>query len=151
MGFVAFSNKAMEFESFRKAYNVTCDDVRNCLSGENRNKKVVSLIDDLNLLKEMNAAKNEAPEFLRDQFLVKGNRYFVFTSHILTASLSLETYMETHSGCTVLLKKLPVVPSLVVAIKTLREVITALKALYYGLSPDRQSQNVAKRGHRSHD
>jgi hypothetical protein len=146
IAFAARKDKSVQFDAFRNTYYVTRDVIDDWLNSSN--EPIVLLVDELNLLEGLGAAtqprpdleqprtRMDVPSFLKKNFLVGPNRYFIFTSHVSSTSAKLSVYMDSVSGRTVLIKKLPVVTSLLDARKKLKiPKLSAVMTIYCGLSP----------------
>jgi hypothetical protein len=146
IAFAARKDISLQFDAFRKTYYVTKDVIEDWLITSN--EPIVLLVDELNLLEGLGAATQprpdleeprtrlDVPKFLKKNFLVGPNRYFIFTSHVSSTSTKLSVYMDSVSGRAVLIKRLPVVTSLLDArIKLDKPKLSAVMAIYCGLSP----------------
>jgi hypothetical protein len=91
----------------------------NCLHGDNDEKKRIGA---------------EFARFINKVFLGNKGRYFVFSSHIVPASLKLTIYMENMGNRDYVCQQLPVIDDLTVCNELLHldQKLNARKALFYG-------------------
>lgn len=99
----------------------------------------ILLIDELNLLVELNKRDSsvaiEFAFFLRT-FLTLENRYFIFSSHVLSTTGRLMDFMERFNSRQVDVQELPLIPSLSIAREIFKHpLLSAREALYFALVP----------------
>jgi hypothetical protein len=95
-------------------------------------KPCVLLIDELNNM----PPSSQLASFLKTNFVNKRNRYLIFSSHVVSTTTELAAFMETASSRQVLVRHLPLIPSLEVAKKNFSwPALNAREALFYGLVP----------------
>lgn len=104
------------------------------------NTPCVLLIDELNNLTEMgnagSAAGQEMADFLKSEFLSRRNRYFVFSSHVISTVGKLMMFMDSNSNRAVMLHQLPLIPSLAAVNEAFNyHELTDRVALYCGKIP----------------
>ena len=130
-----FEKSIDQFEAFRYA-KCSPENVKNYL----KSTPCILLIDEINLVegileKESVAGENFA-DFVKDIFLCRKNRYFIYSSHVLNFIGKLSLHMESVSSREVIVKQLPLIPSLDVARVNFKySTLTDREALYYGLLP----------------
>jgi hypothetical protein len=97
------------------------------------------LIDELNNLKALGTDMDKArdcAEFLKEVFVSRENRYLVFSSHVVTTTTQLSSFMESFSSRRVEIRALPLVPTLSEAVKNFDWAdLNARHLLYYGIVP----------------
>ena len=123
-----FGQSLVQFEAFRSQWKVRAKDIEAWLG----NQPCVLLVDELNNLPQ----SWHLADFLKRNFVSPANRYLVFSSHVLAASSELAAFMESYNSRQVILREIPLIPSLQVAAETLRwPSLNAREALYYGMVP----------------
>ena len=125
-----FGQSLQQFKDFRGKCNATASDIEKWLG----NQPCVLMIDELNNLPQ----SRRLAEFLKSNFVAPANRYLVFSSHVLTTTRELSAFMDGSSGSKrgVLLRELPLIPSLQVAASNFNwPSLNAREALYYGMVP----------------
>jgi hypothetical protein len=100
----------------------------------------VLLVDELNNLKSLERYGDESARecafFLKKMFLNLKNRYLVFSSHVVSTTLQLSTFMESSSSREVILRTLPVIPKVTIAAQNFKWTeLNAREVLYYGRVP----------------
>ena len=101
--------------------------------GKKDNVPCILLVDELN---NLNVDRNCA-RFLKDVFLKDEGSFLVFTSHRVSLVSDLDEYMqgsEESSHCGIMLRELPLVPSLGEA-ETLKQGISPMGTLFFDLVP----------------
>ena len=129
----------MDFEQFREAFFVTKESVKRWLGSQTT--PCLLLVDELNKLdvlrkknNDVTAAK-EVASFLKRHFLREQNRYFVFSSHILSLTDKLAISMSSPSDRPVIVHTLPTT-GLKDAVKAFNfDRLSPMEALYCGLAP----------------
>jgi hypothetical protein len=112
----------------KQNWNFTAHQVEEWLG----NDPCVFLIDELNNLPQ----SRDLAEFLKRNFVSRRNRYLVFTSHVLATTGELSAFMDSASSRQVILRPLPLIPSLKEAAHNLSwPSLNAREALYYGMVP----------------
>jgi hypothetical protein len=91
----------------------------------------VLLIDELNQF----SLGSAVVRFLKDNFLVNAGRYFVFSSHLFTTTTQLSQLMETNSNRGVIIRALPLIPSVDDASTKLNRNVPVEVAFFCGLIP----------------
>jgi hypothetical protein len=121
-------NHVKVFGSFAENTTIRANDVVEWLGEE----KCTLIIDELNLVDmDLNFAC-----FLKDNFLVKGGRALVFSSHVISINNLLTSFMHSPSERAVVTVKLPLAQNLYQAKKALElHSLTAHEALFLGLIP----------------
>ena len=127
-----------KFDDFRKDYCVTEDNVVEWLGEE----PALLIVDELNNLEKLAGNETDSEtlrmaNFIKEHFIKKLGRYFIFSTHILSTLECFGVYMEhsSNSDRGVLLQELPLVEDLASA-KALNENLKgAREAIYYGLMP----------------
>jgi hypothetical protein len=125
---IAYANlkdQNMDFFQFRKKNFLTFESLISWLA----NKDCLLLIDELNNIEmEVSFAM-----FLKQNFLKSRGRYLVFSSHIYFISTQLVDFMESSSR-EVIVSELPLIPSISVALESLRlQNLGPHQAVYFGL------------------
>ena len=131
----AQSGPRSKFDNFRETISIDKRSIVDWL-GDN---KCVLLIDELNVgtkdaeIREL----RKFYAFLKTHFLQPSGRYFVFSSHVVSTSEHVSTYMESVSERQVTIKELPVIRNLSEATSALEltEQLSAIRAIYNGLIP----------------
>jgi hypothetical protein len=100
----------------------------------------VLLIDELNNLECLALHGNNDASlcfgFLKSNFLSKENRYMVFSSHVVTTTIQLSSFMESASSQRVEIRALPLIPTLSVAVENFDWAdLNARQLLYCGNVP----------------
>jgi hypothetical protein len=124
-------------------YDVTKDVIIDWLG----NKPCLLLIDELNVCTKNTTddAKEKIYSFLKTCFLIENNRYFVFSSHVISTSTEAGIYLEpSASNREIILRWLPRIPDITTAAHCLpgQSHLTALRAVYNGLIPALLIQRV---------
>eukprot|EP01097_Dermamoeba_algensis_P006812 TRINITY_DN4249_c0_g1_i1.p1 TRINITY_DN4249_c0_g1~~TRINITY_DN4249_c0_g1_i1.p1 ORF type:complete len:551 (+),score=103.76 TRINITY_DN4249_c0_g1_i1:313-1965(+) len=98
------------------------------------NHPCILVIDELNQLQE--TIDNQTAAFLKNNFLTKDKRYLIFSSHVVSMLGDLRKFMEASSARPVIVKELPLIPSLAEARKNLGfSELSPREALYFGFIP----------------
>ena len=104
-----------------------------------KNTPRILLIDEFNVLALHNnsgATNAKFYNFLRDEFLVRRGRYFVFSSHVQTVANEVAQFIDGGSDREVIVEQLPTISSIVDTAKNFDwPALNAADALYYGLVP----------------
>ena len=126
------------FDQFCSTYSVDSNDIIRWLG----KSFCLLLIDELNQLSTFQSTSNRAgsgftvANFIKEHFLLPQNRFLVFSSHVLSTTGELTAYMETASSRQVILRELPLIPSLQVAKNNFNwQDLNAREVLYYGKVP----------------
>ncbi len=126
-----FGRSLEQYEHFSKQkWNVTAQQVEEWLSDH----PCVLLIDELNNLPQ----SRDLADFLKRNFVCRRNRYLIFSSHVLATTTELSAFMDGSGGSKrgVLLRELPLIPSLRVARANFRwPSLNAREALFFGMVP----------------
>jgi hypothetical protein len=125
-----------QYESYQYL-QVSLSDIDRWLSND---YPCILLIDEFNQLdvlgKQNSPAAQQLINFLVTRFLKPKNRYFLFSSHIVSTTLQLTEYMDNLSMRGVSVVELPIIPNLPIACDALKyQDLTARTALFYGLVP----------------
>jgi hypothetical protein len=135
IAFAASGNPTEVFKEFRNT-KLTADQISQWLNG----CSCVLLVDELNLLTSLEYQESksgrEFATFVKENFLSNINRYFIFSSHVVSTLPALSTYMESVSNRAILAPELPLIPSLSIASQNLQWAdLNPRQALYYGSIP----------------
>jgi hypothetical protein len=124
-----FGKSLGQYEDFStRKWNVTAQQVVGWLG----DRPCVLLIDELNNLPQSRALG----EFLKRKFVSPRNRYLVFSSHVLATTGELSQFMDSASSRQVILRPLPLIPSLQEAARNFSwPSLNPREVLYYGLVP----------------
>jgi hypothetical protein len=87
---------------------VTGHDIRTWLG----DSPCVLLIDELNLLNMTKPQAALMADFLKTHFLIRSGRFFAFSSHVVPSSESLSSFMDHVGERGVMMKQLPLIPTL---------------------------------------
>ena len=128
-------NLRTEYEQFFNAH-VTADVIVKWL----HSTSCILFIDELNNLSSISEDNTQEAvgfaEFLKKNFLSARNRYFVFSSHVVSTTGQLAKYMESSSARGVVIRALPLIPDVLTAANNFNwPALNARIALYYGLIP----------------
>jgi hypothetical protein len=93
--------------------------------------KCVLLIDELNKF----SLNDSVVQFLKENFLMRAGRYFVFSSHLFTTTTQLSQFMETNSGRGVIIRAMPLITSVDDVSKILNYDVSMGVAFFCGLIP----------------
>jgi hypothetical protein len=139
IAYATYSDKeTVDFDTFRQGVEVSEKDVLNWL----KLTPAILLVDELNSIQAFSMS-NEAlaspiSAFLKKNFLLSANRYFIFSSHIVDTSVKLTQFMDSSlSNRHVRIKQLPIVHSVKearVAFGTQHK-ITAADIAFFGNIP----------------
>ena len=126
-----------QFRDFRKKYKGSPEVIEEWLSDH----QCVLLVDELNILIRRETPSDDLKEYaelcqwMKHTFLSQSGRYLVFSSHIATLTKDLATFMDQISERGVIVRQLPLIPSLSSAEDLSWSGLLAHEALYYAKIP----------------
>jgi hypothetical protein len=132
-------DKTRAFQQFSsRNYKIEAEHIQDWLG----DTPVILLVDELSNLTELTARNSPQAtkfgQFIKNNFLGRRERYFVFSSHLLTTLGFFGEFLDPSVGSTrhVILQELPLVTNLTIARDCLYQSLNGSReAIYYGLVP----------------